>query len=39
VIPGIWGHFAGGGVNDVDTAFIDAGIRELLAKPGYVQQN
>ena len=35
VIPGIWGHFAGGGPNPVDTAFIDAGIRELLAKPGY----
>jgi homoserine O-acetyltransferase len=35
VIPGIWGHFAGGGPNPVDTAFIDAGIRDLLAKPGY----
>lgn len=35
VIPGIWGHFAGGGSNAVDTDFIDAGLRELLAKPGY----
>ncbi len=33
VIPGIWGHFAGGGSNAVDTDFIDAGLRELLAKP------
>lgn len=35
VIPGIWGHFAGGGVNPVDTAFIDAGLRDLMSKPGY----
>ncbi|MDZ7883073.1 MAG: alpha/beta fold hydrolase [Mycobacterium sp.] len=35
VIPGIWGHFAGGGANDADTDFIDAGLRELMAKPGY----
>lgn len=35
VIPGIWGHFAGGGANDVDTDFIDAGLRELMSKPGY----
>ena len=34
VIPGIWGHFAGGGSNPKDTEFIDAGIKELLAKPG-----
>jgi homoserine O-acetyltransferase len=34
VIPGIWGHFAGGGSSPADTAFIDTGIRELLAKPG-----
>lgn len=34
VIPGIWGHFAGGGSNDVDTFFIDTGLRELLARPG-----
>ena len=31
VIPGVWGHFAGGGANPVDTAFIDAGVRDLLA--------
>jgi homoserine O-acetyltransferase/O-succinyltransferase len=31
VIPGVWGHFAGGGVNDTDTAFIDQGLRDLLA--------
>ena len=23
VIPGVWGHFAGGGANPVDTDFID----------------
>ncbi len=34
VIPGVWGHFAGGGQNDVDTAFIDARLRELLERPG-----
>ena len=33
VIPGVWGHFAGGGANPVDTAFIDTGVRELLAAP------
>jgi homoserine O-acetyltransferase len=31
VIPGVWGHFAGGGVNPVDTAFIDNALKELLA--------
>ncbi len=31
VIPGVWGHFAGGGANPVDTAFIDGALRELLA--------
>jgi homoserine O-acetyltransferase/O-succinyltransferase len=31
VIPGVWGHFAGGGLNDVDTKFIDGALRELLA--------
>jgi homoserine O-acetyltransferase/O-succinyltransferase len=31
VIPGVWGHFAGGGANPVDTAFIDQGLRDLLA--------
>jgi homoserine O-acetyltransferase/O-succinyltransferase len=30
VIPGVWGHFAGGGANPVDTAFIDRGLRDLL---------
>jgi homoserine O-acetyltransferase len=31
VIPGVWGHFAGGGVNDVDTQYIDGVLKELLA--------
>jgi homoserine O-acetyltransferase len=31
VIPGVWGHFAGGGVNDVDTKFIDDVLKGLLA--------
>ncbi len=31
VIPGVWGHFAGGGMNDEDTRFIDATLKELLA--------
>jgi homoserine O-acetyltransferase len=31
VIPGVWGHFAGGGENPVDTEFIDTGLRDLLA--------
>jgi homoserine O-acetyltransferase/O-succinyltransferase len=31
VIPGTWGHFAGRGENPVDTAFIDRGIRDVLA--------
>ena len=30
-VPSIWGHFAGGGVNPVDTAFIDGKLKELLA--------
>lgn len=30
VIPGVWGHFAGGGKNPVDTAFIDKAVTELL---------
>jgi homoserine O-acetyltransferase len=35
VIPGVWGHFAGGGPNPVDTAFIDSAVAELLAaEPG-----
>jgi homoserine O-acetyltransferase len=31
VIPGVWGHFAGGGANPVDTKFIDDALKELLA--------
>jgi homoserine O-acetyltransferase len=31
VIPGAWGHLAGGGVNPTDTAFIDQALKELLA--------
>jgi homoserine O-acetyltransferase len=31
VIPGVWGHFAGGGQNPVDTEFIDNVLKELLA--------
>jgi len=31
VIPGVWGHFAGGGANPVDTACIDRGLLDLLA--------
>ena len=31
VIPGVWGHFAGGGVNSVNTKFIDDVLKELLA--------
>jgi len=31
VIPGVWGHFAGGGANQVDIDFIDQGLRDLLA--------
>lgn len=30
-IPSIWGHMAGGGLNPVDTDFIDAALKELLA--------
>lgn len=29
-IPGIWGHFAGGGLNPVDTKFIDDQLKQLL---------
>ena len=32
VIPGVWGHFAGGGANPVDTAFIDEAVAELLSR-------
>jgi hypothetical protein len=31
VIPGVWGHFAGGGSSPDDTALIDAALKELLA--------
>ncbi|WP_240437508.1 hypothetical protein [Sciscionella marina] len=31
VIPGTWGHFAGGGANPTDTAFIDGVLKEVLA--------
>ncbi|WP_027946251.1 alpha/beta fold hydrolase [Amycolatopsis taiwanensis] len=30
VIPGAWGHFAGGGLNPEDTRFIDDALKELL---------
>jgi homoserine O-acetyltransferase/O-succinyltransferase len=32
VIPGVWGHFAGGGINPTDTKFIDDSLKELLAQ-------
>ncbi|MBA2692338.1 MAG: alpha/beta fold hydrolase [Rubrobacter sp.] len=32
VIPGVWGHFAGGGLNEKDTKFIDDALKELLAE-------
>ncbi len=32
-IPGVWGHFAGGGANAVDTRFIDEQLKQLLAAP------
>ncbi len=32
VIPGVWGHFAGGGLWDEDTKFIDNELKELLSK-------
>lgn len=31
VIPGVWGHFAGSGLNPVDTQFIDCAVQDLLA--------
>ena len=31
VIPGVWGHFAGGGINSEDIEFIDSALKELLA--------
>jgi len=30
IIPGVWGHFAGGGLNSVDTKFIDNVLKKLL---------
>lgn len=30
IIPSIWGHFSGGGVNPVDIDFIDDAVKELL---------
>ncbi len=32
VIPSIWGHYAGGGRNPEDLEFVDAALRELLAR-------
>ncbi len=31
-IPGVWGHFAGIGMNPDDTAFIDAAVKEILGE-------
>ena len=31
VIPSVWGHMAGGGLNPEDVAFIDAALAQLLA--------
>jgi homoserine O-acetyltransferase len=32
VIPGVWGHFAGGGLSPKDIKFIDDALKELLAR-------
>ena len=32
VIPGVWGHFAGGGLNKEDIEFIDDALKELLGE-------
>jgi homoserine O-acetyltransferase len=32
VIPGVWGHFAGGGANPVDIKYIDDVLKDLLAR-------
>ena len=32
VISGLWGHFAGGGLNPEDIAFIDGALKELLGE-------
>lgn len=31
-MPGVWGHFAGGGLNPVDTRLIDETLKEILAE-------
>jgi homoserine O-acetyltransferase len=31
VIPSVWGHQAGNGLNPVDSSFIDDALKELLA--------
>jgi homoserine O-acetyltransferase/O-succinyltransferase len=31
-IPSIWGQSAGGGLNPVDTKFIDGNLEEILAR-------
>jgi homoserine O-acetyltransferase len=33
VIPSVWGHMAGGGINAEDAMFINAALTELLAAP------
>jgi homoserine O-acetyltransferase/O-succinyltransferase len=33
VVPGVWGHFAGGGADPTDVDVIDAAVKELLATP------
>ena len=32
IIPSVWGHMAGGGLSPDDARFIDAALRELLAR-------
>ena len=32
VIPSVWGHMAGGGINPEDAMFIDAALRDVLAR-------
>jgi homoserine O-acetyltransferase len=32
IIPSVWGHMAGGGVNPEDAMFINAALTELLAQ-------
>jgi len=38
VIPSDWGHAAGAGVNPDDNAFVEAAIREILARAGGTAQ-